>query len=536
MMRPYAWEASYPPGVDWGAPIATSTLPELLDRAVAAFDVHPAVRFRATQLSFAAFRRKVDRLAAGLIAEGLRPGQAVALYFTNTLYHPIAFFAVLRAGGVVVHLTPLDPLRALARKLADSNATWVITTDVPALLPTAQRLRDEGHAARVFIGADAIWDGAAASGLPDADPPAIWPISAQDDVALLQYTGGTTGLPRAAMLTHGNLTAAVSIYEAWNTPQGRALSPSDRVICVLPLFHIYALTAVMLRALSGGAELLIHARFDAAKVIADITENRATVFPGVPTMWTAIANHPGIDQADLSSLRFASSGGAPLPVEIAQRLERLTGFRLGGGWGMTETAPAGTNLLAGTEPRMGAIGLPLPGLVMDVVALDDPHRILPPGETGELRIKGPNVMQGYWNRPEENARAFADGYFLTGDVGHMEPDGQFILVDRKKDMIISGGYNVYPRVIEDAIYEHPSVAEAAVIGIPDKYRGQAAKAFIALRPGCEPMTLDELRAFLAERIGRHELPTALEIRETLPKTPVGKLSRAMLINPPPQET
>ncbi len=534
-MRPYPWEASYPPGVDWGAQIATGTLPNLLDRAGASHARHPAFRFRTMRLSFTEFGRRVDRLAAGLLAQGLEPGQAVGLYLSNTLYHPIAFFAVLRAGGIVVHLTPLDPLRALARKLLDSGASWVISTDVAALLPTAQRLLTEGHVTRLFIGADAVWDGASETGLPDADPPAAWPQVSPEDVALLQYTGGTTGLPRAAMLTHANLTAAVSIYDAWNTPQGRALSPADRVICVLPLFHIYALTAVLLRAIAGGAEILLHARFETARVVADITEQRATVFPGVPTMWTAISAHPGIDTADLSSLRIASSGGAPLPVEIAQRLERLTGLRLGGGWGMTETSPAGTNLLPGSEAKMGAIGLPLPGIVMDVVALDDPHHVLPPGETGELRIKGPNVMPGYWNRKDENARAFADGFFLTGDVGHMAPDGQFFLVDRKKDMILSGGYNVYPRVIEDAIYEHPSVAEAAVVGVPDDYRGQAAKAFIALRPDSDPITLEDLRAFLAERIGRHELPTALEIRETLPKTAVGKLSRALLVNPTPQE-
>lgn len=528
-MRPHPWEASYPAGVEWGAEIAVSAVPKLLDDAVARFGPLPALRFRAARLSYQDLGARVDRLAAGLIAEGLRPGQAVGLYLPNTPYHPIAFFAVLRAGGRVVHLSPLDPLRALARKLADSGAEWVIATDVPALLPTALRLRDEGHAARVFIGADAAWDGAVDPGLPDAEPLAVWPTIAPSDVALLQYTGGTTGLPRAAMLTHANLTAAVSIYNIWNDGQDRNLTPDDRVICVLPLFHIYALTAVLLRSVGGGAEVLLHARFDVAAVLDAITNHRATVFNGVPTMWTALAQFPGIEARDLSALRVASSGGAPLPVEVASRIEALTGHRLGGGWGMTETSPAGTNLVPGTKAGPGAIGLPLPGIEMQVVALDDPTRVLPPGEAGELRIRGPNVTPGYWNRPEETAGAFVDGFFLTGDVGVMTEDGQFSLVDRKKDLILSGGFNVYPRIVEEAIYEHPDVLEAAVVGVPDTYRGQAAKAFVALRPGAEPLSLEALRLFLAERIGRHEIPTELELRDNLPKTAVGKLSRRELI-------
>ena len=523
-MRPHPWEASYPPGVDWGAEIRTSTLPALLDGAVACFSSSPALRFRGRRLSFAELATRVDRLAAGLIAEGLRPGEAVGLLLGNTAYHPIAFFAVLRAGGIVVHLTPLDPLRAIARKLADSGATWVIGTDAPALLPILRQLD-----ARVFIAADAAWDSGERCGLPDAEPLQTWPQPAE--IALLQYTGGTTGLPRAAMLTHANLTAAVSIYGVWNDGQGRNLTPQDRVICALPLFHIYALTAVLLRSIACGAELLLQARFDAAAVLDAIEQDGATVFAGVPTMWTALSAAPGIADRDLSSLRIASSGGAPLPVEVAHRIETLTGHRLGGGWGMTETSPAGTNLLSGTATAQGAIGLPLPGIVMQVVALDDPRRLLAAGETGELRIAGPNVTPGYWKRPEETLQAFADGFFLTGDVGHMAADGQFFLVDRKKDMIISGGFNVYPRLIEDAIYEHPDVAEAGVVGVPDAYRGQAAAAFVAMRPGAVPLTLQALRAFLADRVGRHEMPASLELRETLPKTAVGKLSRRDLVAP-----
>jgi long-chain acyl-CoA synthetase len=362
-----------------------------------------------------------------------------------------------------------------------------------------------------------------------ADAPPAWPAIATDDIAVLQYTGGTTGLPKAAMLSHANLTAAVSSYEAWSAGIDLAPQAGERTILVLPLFHIYALTAVMLRGLALGVELLLRPRFDVEAALRDIEAKRPVYFPGVPTMWIALVNHPGIETRDLSSLRISGSGGASLPFEVAQRWRALTGLRLGGGWGMTETSPAGTAIPPDLEFGPGAIGVPLPGIEMDIASLDDPRRVLPPGEIGEIRIRGRNVFSGYWNRPDESAAAFVDDWFLTGDIGSMDKQGAFTLLDRKKDMIISGGFNVYPRAIEEAIHEHPSVAEAAVIGVPDPYRGQAAKAFVRLRESAAPFTLDELRGFLAERLGRHELPATLEVRENLPRTPVGKLAKRALI-------
>jgi len=246
-------------------------------------------------------------------------------------------------------------------------------------------------------------------------------------------------------------------------------------------------------------------------------------------MWIALVNTPGIEKRDFSSLRVVASGGAGIPVEVAEKFYKLSGHRMGGGWGMTETSPAGTILPRDCAHKPGSCGLPLPGIVMDVVALDDNRRVLAPGETGEIRIKGPNVTSGYFNAPEESTAAFVDGWFLTGDIGYMDEDGYFYIVDRKKDMLISGGFNVYPRAIEEAIYEHPAVAEVAVVGVPDAYRGEAAKAFIQLKPTARPFTLEDLRAFLADKLGRHELPAQLEFRDALPKTAVGKLSKKELI-------
>ena len=538
MTRPHPWEQHYPPDIDWGAPIPQTTLPELLDHSIEQFGPLPAIEFRGQRLTYADLGRRVDKLARGLAALGIGKGDAVALLLPNTPVHPISFFAIARLGARIVHMTPLDPARSVIRKLADSGAQTLITTDLPGILPQALQAWRDGACQRLIVADDRPWgDPSPALGLPEGainwdsldGPPIPWPAIAPDDLALLQYTGGTTGQPRAAMLSHANLTSAVEIYHRWNATGDRAVGPGDRIMCVLPLFHIYALTAVMLRCLEAGAELMIRLRFDTDTALADIETGKCTYFPGVPTMWIALVNHPRIGTADLSSLKFCASGGAALPAEVGARFAELTNIRLGGGWGMTETSPAGTNLLTGRDHGPGEIGVPLPGIEMDVVATDDPRRILAPGETGELRIRGPNVTAGYWNRPGENKTAFADGWFLTGDIGWMSEDGVFTIVDRKKDMIISGGFNVYPRTIEDAIHEHPNVREAAVIGVPDPYRGQAAKAYIVLRDDTATMTIETLREFLNDKLGRHELPTALEIRQELPHTPVGKLAKRELL-------
>ncbi len=537
--RPFAWETSYPPGIRWDTPLEITTLPQLVTTAAERFGGLPFIEFRSLRLSFQQFSERVDAAAAGLQQLGVRPGVAVALFLPNTPYHPISFFAVLKAGGRVVHISPLDPPRMMQRKLVDSGARIMVAPDFAAMLPQALAVLAEGLLDHLIVAEDAVWGpGPATAALPD-DPRVLtmarlsdtvsstWPPLDPADVALLQYTGGTTGLPRAAMLTHANLSAAVSIYEVWSNGTGRRWTPQDRVIGVLPLFHIYMLTTVLLRCLKTGAQMLLRQRFDAAQTLDDI-ERGASAFFGVPTMFIAMAAQPGLEERDFSSLRVANCGGAPLPAEVAHRFERLTGSRVGGGWGMTETSPAGTNILPEMEMRPGLIGLPLPGIEMDVADLADPRRVLPLGEVGEIRIRGPNVTAGYWNRPDETEASRVDGFLLTGDIGRMDEQGNFYIVDRKKDMIISGGFNVYPRVIEDAIYEHEAVEECCVIGIPDAYRGQSAKAFVKLREAAVPFTVEELRAFLTDKVARYELPVAVAFREDLPRTPVGKLSRKAL--------
>jgi long-chain acyl-CoA synthetase len=543
-------EQFYPEGVHWDDPIGRGTLPDLLSKAAVAFAARPAIEFRDRPISYAELESMVEVAAGAFLRAGYGKNHSVALFLGNSPDHPVNFFGALKAGARVVHLSPLDGERALSHKLTDSGARILVTSNLAALLPMALKFFDKGLLDRLIVCEDDDWGAVGNPHTPIPDHPGIvtyktfvqgaarpaqWPDIAIDDVALLQYTGGTTGLPKGAMLSHGNLTSAVSIYDVWGKKAAAERKAIERVICVLPLFHIYALTVILLRSLERGDLISLHQRFDVGAVMRDIEVKRATVFPGVPTMWIAIASLPDLESRDLSSLVSCGSGGAPLPVEVARIFERKTNMKLKSGWGMTETCSPGTGHPPEGPEKPGSIGLMLPGIEMDVVSLEDPKKVLPSGEVGEIRIKGPNVTKGYWNRPKETAEAFVGDRFLTGDIGYMDADGYFYLVDRKKDMIISGGFNVYPQMIEQAIYEHPAVQEVIVIGIPDDYRGEAAKAFVKLRSGAAPFTLDELKAFLAGKLGKHEIPAALDFVDELPRTSVGKLSRHELRNQQPQQ-
>jgi long-chain acyl-CoA synthetase len=537
---PHPGEQFYPEGVTWDAPIARGTLPDLLAEAVANYGSRPALEFRDRPMSFIELGARVEQAAAAFLRAGYGKGSSVALFLGNSPDHPVNFFGALKAGARLVHLSPLDGEIALSHKLSDSGARVLVTSNLAPLLAMAVKFLNKGLLDKLIVCEDDDWGavGTPQMALPNdprvitfkqfvagVTPPANWPEVSADDVALLQYTGGTTGLPKGAMLSHSNLTSAVSIYDVWGAKARTERNAIERVICVLPLFHIYALTVILLRCIKYGDLISLHQRFDVNAVLRDIEVKRATAVPGVPTMWIALANDPSLESRDLSSLVSAGSGGAPLPVEVAKVFERKTGLTLKSGWGMTETCSPGTGHPPVGPDKPGSIGLMLPGIELDVVALDNPKQTLPPGDVGEIRIKGPNVTRGYWNRPQETAEAFVGDRFLTGDIGYMDDDGYFFLVDRKKDMIISGGFNVYPQMIEQAIYTHPAVHEVLVIGIPDDYRGEAAKAFVTLKPNATAFTLDDLRAFLTGKLGKHELPAALEFVAELPRTAVGKLSR-----------
>lgn len=555
-MTAFPWEKSYPKGIRWALDVPNKSLQDLFDESCARFAARPALNFMNKRLTYAELKNLTDSFAKGLQKLGVGPGVKVGLYLPNSPHYPIAFFGVLKAGGTVVNYSPLDAERELRHKIEDSHTDIMITLGLNALYPNIAKFAGTSRLKKIIVGDlqhflpfpknflfplvkkkdIAQWpkDGLHMSFrevLADGADYKRHPVNPAQDIAVLQYTGGTTGVPKGAMLVHRNIVAAHKTYDVWTAGGDKPLfiPGQERILGVLPFFHIYALTVVMMIGLMGGAEIVMHPRFELDAVMKDLQDKKITIFPGVPTMYAAIINHPKIKDFDLTSIKFCNSGGAPLPVEVKERFESLSGCKLVEGWGMTETAPAGTaNPLDGTG-RNGSAGLPMPGIEIQIRDIEDGAKIMALGEKGEICIAGPNVMKGYWNKPEATAQSFTDGFFHTGDIGYIDHDGYVYIVDRKKDMILSGGFNVYPRIIEEQVYLHPSVAEVTVIGIPDEYRGQSAKAFVRLRDGAAAFTLDELREFLKDKLGKHELPAALEIRDQLPKTMIGKLSKKELI-------
>ncbi|MBR0794836.1 long-chain fatty acid--CoA ligase [Bradyrhizobium jicamae] len=552
-MNDRPWIKSYPPGVRWDAEIPLTPVQQILEESASKWPNNPAVDFMGRKISYSELDGLANRVASGLQKLGIGPGVHVGLYLPNSPHYLVSLFGILRAGGTVVNYSPLDAAKVLEHKIEDSRTDFLITLDMASLYQPMGALLGKTRLKKLIVGnlgemsaqPDAVNAQMQAakqlSSVPNddrhitfqalLDNDAIYrsyPIAdLTDAIAVLQYTGGTTGLPKGAMLTHANLTAATGqCVETTRTDPPTLVEGKERVLAVLPPFHIYALTVNMLLGIRIGAELVLHTRFDVDAVVKDLTEKKITAFPGVPTMFVAVINHPGAANADLSSLKWCNSGGAPLPLEVQHSFEKLTGCRLAEGWGMTETSPTGTFTPVTNEPRAGSCGVPSPGITIKFLDVDDNKTYVPLGKSGELCIRGPNVMKGYWKNPEATAEIMTpDGFMRTGDVAYMDEDGYVYIVDRTKDMLLCGGFNVYPRVLEEAVYRHPSVEEVAVIGIRDEYRGQSPKAFVKLKAGAASLTLKELQEFLKDKLGKHEMVQALEIRDALPKTPVGKMSK-----------
>ena len=539
-----------PSTVDLTSDIACTAVTAILDKAVEAYPDRPAIDFLGRRTTYAELGRLVARAACGLQQLGVRKGTRVGLCLPNTPYYVICYYAVLRLGGIVVNFNPLYVERELCHQIEDSGTTIMVTLDIRQIYPKVAAALGKTCLERIVVCplSDVltsvksvmftVFKRSEVAEIPD-DLRHVWfeklianngvvPAAVIDparDVAVLQYTGGTTGIPKGAMLTHGNLTANVDQLYRW-VPEIRL--GQERMLLVLPLFHVFAMTVGMNLGIAFAAELILLPRFELDQVMKAITKKRPTMFPGVPTIYTALIAAAEQSQADLSSIRVCISGGAPLPVEVRNRFESLTGCRLVEGYGLSETSPVATCNPLNGEAKAGSVGLPLPGTAVEVRAPHDPARKLEPGEKGEICVRGPQVMSGYWHRPEETAAVMTNGALRTGDIGYLDPDGYVFLVDRIKDVILCGGYNVYPRVIEEALYQHPAVAEAVVIGIPDQYRGQAPKAFVRLRDN-HYVTPTQLKDFLAGYLSRIEMPKAIELRRQLPMTMVGKLSKKELV-------
>jgi len=524
-------------------------LPQALEDSVARFAASPAMEFLGRRWSYRHLGRLVDAAAAGLQKLGVGPGVKVGLCLPNTPYSVILYYAVLKTGGVVVNFNPLYVARELIQQIDDSGTTIMAVPDLPDIQNKLSDLIGKTSLTKLIICplANAM---PAAKGLvyrvTHAKDIAPTPHDGRhltfreltrmqripgrvtlrpEDLAVLQYTGGTTGVPKGAMLTHGNLAA--------NTVQtlsimGAGGGGQERLVAVLPLFHVFAMTAVMNCAIHAGSEILLLPRFEVTALLKLIARYRATVMHAVPTIYSAINEAAAGSGADLRSIHFCISGGAPLPADVAEKFRALTGCVLAEGYGLSETSPVVTCNPRDGSGKLGSVGPPLPGTTVEIRDPADPSRVLPIGEHGEVCIRGPQVMAGYWNRPKDTEDIFVDGALRTGDVGYLDEDGYLFLVDRIKDLIISSGYKVYPRVIEEALYAHPDVAEAIVIGVPDQYRGQSPKAFVALRPG-STATGESLLEYLAGQVSKIELPKEVVIRAALPKTAIGKPSKKDLI-------
>lgn len=549
--QPYPWEVSYPPGVDWAAHIEPMPLTTLLDNAVASHGREIGIRFRGRSFRYASIGDLVERAARGFRALGVDRGIKVALMLPNCPYAVICFYAVLKAGGTVVNVNPLYARREIARLIDDAGACILVTLDIGTLYGKVEPLLAEGNCLEKIVVCSmsgvlsfrekalfsllkrreiavvrkdddiVSFDRLVETGKP-FDPVEIDPTN---DVAVYQYTGGTTGFPKAAQLTHANLYANALQLAMWR-PAGR--KKQEIILGVLPLFHAFGMTAVMNLTLAIGGRMVLLPHFKVPEVLWTIDREAPSFFVGVPTMFSAINEARNLAKYDLSSLEYCVSGGAPLPPAIQRRFEELSGCTVAEGYGLSEAGPVCTvNPLTGRN-KPGSVGLPLPGSVIEIADLDKPERILSIGERGEICVSGPQVMLGYANRARENLDAFRGGRLHTGDVGYIDADGYVHIVDRIKELILTGGFNVYPRIVEEAICLHPAVDEAAVGGVANDHRGEKVVAFVKLKAGQSVGTL-ELRTFLQDHLASFEIPRKIEFRDDLPKTFIGKVDKKVLL-------
>ena len=545
------WLKAYPEGVDWQAPLEITPLWENLDGAVARFPDLNLLDFLDRKFTYSQIGDLVNRAAKGFQDIGVGKGVNVGLFLPNCPQFVVCYYGILKAGGTVVNYSPLYSEPELEYQIEDSHTDVMVTLNVEALYPKMASLLPKTRLRKLVIGTIAevlpfpksllypLVKRKEISKVPSDDRHVSFKdltanggdyapveVDPREDVAVLQYTGGTTGVSKGAMLTHANLMANVQQAYLWNTSMEEG---KDVFMAVLPFFHVFAMTSVMNLSIRSGAEMIVHPRFVLDDVMRDIDKKKPTGFQGVPTMYNAMSNHPKIADFDLRSIKACISGGAPLPVEVKTQFEGLAGCTVMEGYGLTESAPsAACNPLEGVN-KAGSIGMPLPHTEIVITDREDPLKILGIGEDGEICIKGPQVMKGYWNRPEATADTIVEGRLRTGDVGYMDEDGYTFIIDRMKDLILCGGFNVYPRHVEEAVYQHPSVEEVTVIGIPDDYRGESPKAFVKLKEGTEPVDEAGMIEFLKERLGKHEIPKEVEFRAELPKTLIGKLSKKELV-------
>ena len=552
------WLKNYDTGVPATIDYPKLTLHQLLEEAASRFPNHTAIIFPGAlgdsyRLSYKQLEQQVNRLANALINLGVKKGDRVILLLPNCTQFVISYYAVLKAGGAVVATNPLYSAREMEYQFNDCGAETiivlslfyhtvaeikertklknVIVTNIKECLPPISRFlftflreKKEGHRIDISGTKDTYsFQGLLKRFTPT--PPSV--TVTPDDIAMFQYTGGTTGISKGAVALHRNVVANVYQMKAWASP----VNPKEGgevVMGVMPLFHVYGMVAVMHLSVLGGAAMVLLPRWDTLQVLKAINRYKPALFPGVPTMYVAINNHPDVKKYNLRSIKGCTSGGAPLPLEVQQQFEQITGGKLAEGYGLSEAPVVVTANPQIGKRKAGSIGVPFPDVEARIMDVETGEKERPVGEVGELVIRGPQVMQGYWNRPEETKQVLRNGWLYTGDLAKMDEDGFFFIVDRKKEMIIAGGYNIYPREIEEVLYEHPKVKEAVAYGVPHPYRGETVKVAIVLKEG-ETATAEEIIKFCRERLARFKVPKIVEFRESLPKSLIGKVLRRVLV-------
>ncbi|PAK42674.1 long-chain-fatty-acid--CoA ligase [Peribacillus simplex] len=547
------WQAIYPEQIPAVLSYEDKPLYSFLKESAEEFPDKVSIHFQGKELTFREVYESALKFAAYLKSIGLQKGERVAVMLPNCPQGVISFYGILMAGGVVVQTNPTYTERELEYQMKDSGAKMILVMDI--LFPRVSAVASRTDIEHIIVTAIKEY-------LPfpkNLIYPFIQkkqygivinvehegnhhlfseimkrkiteevdtvPIDVNNDLALLQYTGGTTGFPKGVMLTHKNLLANTKMCNAWLYKNKRG---EERILAILPFFHVYGMTTVLVLSVMEGNTMIIMPKFDVEATLKTIQKQKPTMFPGAPTMYIGLLNHPDIAKYDLSSINACISGSASLPLEVQEQFEKITGGKLVEGYGLSETSPVTHANFIWDQPRVkGSVGLPWPDTDSAILSLES-YEELPPNEIGEIAIKGPQVMKGYWNRPDETEKTFKNGWLLTGDLGYMDEQGFFYVVERKKDTIIAGGFNIYPREVEEVLYEHEAIQEVVVAGIPDPYRGETVKAYVVLKKNAR-VTEEELNEFARKNLASYKVPRSYEFRDELPKTTIGKILRRVLI-------
>lgn len=529
-MSERVWLKHYPPTSNAEIDIPNISLGQVLQETTEKIPQNEAIIFYHKRMTYQELSGMVHVFTSALQEAGIQKGDRVAIMLPNCPQYVISYYGSLNAGAIVTQINPLLVERELQYILADSGAETIVVMD--ALYPRVKAVQPHTNVKTIItvslqptdmdFSSDKTFEQFMQSATGTVTPVDIEP---EHDIAVLQYTGGTTGRSKGAMLTHRNIVA--NIVQSYEFFKSEIMFGKERSLTVIPLFHVFGMTSGMNLSIFVGAANTLLPKFDVEELLETISREQPTMFPGVPTMYVALTNHPKALDYDLSSIRVCNSGSAPMPVELMKEFERKTGALILEGYGLSEASPVTHCNPIFAERKPGSIGIGIPNTDYKVVDVATGGNEVPPGDLGELIVKGPQVMKGYWNMPEETAIALRDGWLYTGDIAKMDEEGYVYIMDRKKDMIIASGYNIYPRDIEEVLYEHPSVQEAVVIGIPDEYRGETVKAFVVLKQG-KTASDEEIISFCKQHLAVYKVPKMLEFRQELPKTNVGKILRRVL--------